>query len=199
MSFNHFNRRLHLYLAMFLLPWVLMYGLSSLPFSHHDFFDDLYRGDGVSTWTKRFERSYDRPVPQGADLRQIGAQILADVDLEGAFGAHQPNQQRLNIYLHDFWDHTRLSYFINEQRLVAEDRRFRWDWFFTGMHARGGFQQDSFLNDLWAVVVDGVCIGFFIWIASGIYMWWLLKPTRLWGALALGGGIASFIIFLLAL
>lgn len=68
MSFNHFNRRLHLYLAMFLLPWVLMYGLSSLPFSHHDFFEELYRGDGVSTWTTRFERSYDQPGPPRSRL-----------------------------------------------------------------------------------------------------------------------------------
>ncbi len=198
MTFNLINRRTHLYLAMFLLPWFLVYGISSIPFSHHSYFRELYR-DGIPQWTVRFERDYDRPVPHDANLRKVGAQILQDVGLEGAFGINRPNKRRLSIYLFDFWSSTRLTYYIEEHRLKAEDRRFRWDQFFTGLHARGGFQQDAFLNDLWAVVVDIVCVGFLIWIASGIYMWWELRHTRLWGALALGGGIVSFLTFLLVL
>ena len=136
-----------------------MYGISSVAFSHHDFFDDHYRGNGIANWTTRFEKSYDRPIPQDADLRQIGTQILSDVGLErgsGAFGAYKPNKRRLNLYLYDFWSSIRVSYFIDEQHLLAEDRRFRWDWILTGMHARGGSQQESFLHDAWAVVVDSV-------------------------------------------
>ena len=199
MTFNHINRRTHLYLAMFLLPWFLVYALSSIPFTRNfnAFFDD-----GQSPWTLRFERAYQRPIPDAADeaaLRQIGAQILQDADLEGAFGVHRPNKRRLNIYLFDFWNATRLTYNIEGGRLKAEDRRFRIDHFFTGLHARGGYMQDAFLNDAWAFLVDIVCIGILIWIASGIVMWWQLKPTRLWGTLALAGGILSFTIFLLAL
>ena len=67
------------------------------------------------------------------------------------------------------------------------------------MHARGGFQQEGFLHDAWAVVVDIICIAFLIWIASGICMWWLLPTCRTWGTVALGGGIISFVLFLLLL
>jgi uncharacterized iron-regulated membrane protein len=49
------------------------------------------------------------------------------------------------------------------------------------------------------VVVDLVCLAFLIWIASGIYMWWQLRCTRFWGALALGSGVALFLVFVLAL
>ena len=41
MTFSHANRRLHLYLALGLLPWLLMYGASSLPFAHGQFFEAL--------------------------------------------------------------------------------------------------------------------------------------------------------------
>lgn len=198
MTFNHFNRRLHLYLALSLLPWFLMYGLSSIPFSHGALFQELY-DDGVPQWTVRFERDYDRPVPEDADLRSVGAAILKDVGLEGAFGVSRPNRRTLRIYLVSFREHTRLTYYVDQKLLKAEDKRFRWDHFFTTLHARGGFQQDSFLNDAWAVLVDLVCIGFLAWIASGIYMWWLLPQTRRWGSLALGGGAVAFLTFLLAL
>jgi hypothetical protein len=63
------------------------------------------------------------------------------------------------------------------------------------MHARGGFEQDRFLDKLWGVVVDLVCLGMLLWIITGIYMWWKLPSTRRWGWLALGSGIASFVFF----
>ena len=74
---------------------------------------------------------------------------------------------------------------------MVKDRTFNWNVFLTGMHARGGFQQDSFLSDAWAVTVDIVCISMLIWIGSGIYMWWRLRQTRYWGFAALGGGVLA--------
>jgi hypothetical protein len=62
--------------------------------------------------------------------------------------------------------------------------------------ARGGFEQESLLNDAWGVVVDLVCLGFLVWVGTGLYMWWQLQPTRLWGGLALGGGFLAFVLFL---
>ena len=38
MTFSHLNRRVHLYLGLALLPWFFMYGISSLPFAHNQFF-----------------------------------------------------------------------------------------------------------------------------------------------------------------
>jgi hypothetical protein len=82
---------------------------------------------------------------------------------------------------------------------LAEDNRFRWDRFLTGVHARSGFDQESILDDSWAVLVDFVCLGILIWIASGLYMWWQIGHVRSWGALALSGGLISFLVFLLGL
>ena len=65
------------------------------------------------------------------------------------------------------------------------------------MHIRAGFVQESFLSDLWAVVVDIVCVAFVLWVATGLYMWWLQSQTRRWGALALGAGCLSFFLFVI--
>jgi hypothetical protein len=87
-----------------------------------------------------------------------------------------------------------LKYFVNEKKLVAEDMRFRWDHFLTGMHAKGGFEQGG-LHDVWAVVVDLVCVGMLLWVVSGLIMWWGLPQTRMWGWAAILAGIGSFIVF----
>ena len=194
MTFSLFLRRLHLYLGLSLTPWFLIYGLSSVVFNHPQYFNGLYQ-DGVPQWTVRFERPYSVEIPAGKDLRPVGAQIVKDAGLEGAFGTYREREDRVNVYYHTFWKSVRFTYFPAEKRLLAEDHRFRWDQFLTGMHARGGFEQEMFLSDLWAVVVDLVCLGMLLWIVTGIYMWWKLENLRAWGWLAAGGGVLSFAMF----
>jgi hypothetical protein len=198
MNFHLLIRRIHLYLGLSLLPWFFLYGVRSIPFSHAPYFQKLY-DDGAPQWTVRFEKPYEIQVPKEGDLRATGARILADNGLEGSFGTYRPNDKVLETYLFTFWTATRVRYFVEDKRLLVEDQRSRWDQILTGMHARGGFEQDSILSDAWGIFIDVVCFGMMLWIASGVYMWWKIRSTRAWGWLALGGGVAAFAIFLAAL
>ncbi|HUW84942.1 MAG TPA: hypothetical protein VMZ31_19350 [Phycisphaerae bacterium] len=191
-------RRLHLYLGLLLVPWFLVYAISATFFNHGHFFGRFFQPDGPE-WVVRFDRPYQRPVPQDADLRAIAADILDDVGLDRPFWVYRPNPRRLNIGAFTFLKATRLTYFIDEGRLLAEDKRFRLDHAFTGIHARGGFVQESLLSDAWAVVVDLVGVGVILWVATGVYMWWRDRRLRLWGGLALGGGAVCFAALLLAM
>ena len=92
-----------------------------------------------------------------------------------------------------------MSYFPEENRLVARDKGFRADQFISGMHATGGYGQERSINDAWAFVVDVVMVAVLLWAATGLYMWWKLGHARLWGAVALGSGIVVMTGFLLAL
>jgi hypothetical protein len=199
MTYNHLNRRLHLYLALTLLPWFFMYGISSIPFSHNQYFEDRDKAKNIPLWTKRFERAYDVPVPTEGDLRPFGAKVLADTGMQGsAFGAYRQGPDQINVYVYSFWKSTQIKYFISEKRLLAEDRRFRFEHFLTGMHAKGGFEQGG-LHNLWGIVIDIVCLGMLLWVVTGLIMWWKLPSTRKWGWLALAGGVHSFALFLVAL
>jgi len=198
MTLSRAMRRLHLYLGLLLVPWFLVYAVSAIFFNHGQFFGGFLQPDGPE-WVVRFDRPYQRPVHAGADLRATAADILRDVGLERAYGAHRPNPKRLNIWAFSFLKTTRLTYFIDEGRLLAEDKRFRLDHAFTGIHARGGFAQESLLSDAWAVVVDLVGIGLILWVITGVYMWWRDRRLRLWGGLALGGGAVCFVVLLLAM
>ena len=67
------------------------------------------------------------------------------------------------------------------------------------MHARGGFEQEGILPLSWSVVVDLMCVGMILWVASGLYMWWGLPGHRGWGWLAILAGAATFILFIVRL
>jgi hypothetical protein len=203
MTFGHVNRRVHLYLGLALLPWFFMYGISSVPFAHNAFFDARDKASGLPPWTLRMERVVEVPVPDGdepEELRTFGARLLAEAGISGtAFGAYRQSPTRIDVYSYSFWTSTQLKYFVDEKKLRVEDRRFRWDHFLTGMHARGGFEQDGLLQNSWSVVVDLISLGMIVWVASGLYMWWGIPGHRRWGALAIVAGATSFLVFTIGL
>ena len=197
MTFSHLNRRVHLYLALALLPWFLMYGASSVPFAHSPWFEQRDAAKGLPMWTLQFERTVDVAVPAEPEgLREFGRVLLREAGIDGMdYGVYRQNATQINVYAHTFWRSTQLKYFTDRKVLTAEDRRFRWDQFLTGMHARGGFEHDTTLQRSWSLVVDLVQIGILLWIASGLVMWWELLGHRRWGALTMLAGTATFLVF----
>jgi hypothetical protein len=192
MTFDRLNRRTHLYLAMFLMPWFLMYGVSSIAFSH-----SVY-DDGAGSWIPLFEKDFRVPLPAARDQDQeIGAQIMKEAGTEGeAFYIYRSQPRTVNVILFRFLAPRQIVYLADESKIVMQKQEFRWDRFLKSLHSRGGFRQDLFLNDAWAVTVDVVMIAILTWIASGIYMWWHVPAVRFWGFVALGGGCASFLLLL---
>ncbi|MFC1552402.1 hypothetical protein ACFL6P_07535 [Candidatus Latescibacterota bacterium] len=196
MKIHYLSRRIHLYLGLFLFLFFIKYAVSAIPFAHNQMFNKYYKDK--PQWEVTSEQEYTRPVPEGADLQELGEQILADFGDNGTFWVNR-NNNRLNINRYSFWSTTRYTYKIDENMMVVESQHFRWDHFITKFHWIGGYQQNRFINDLWAFMIDLVCIGIFVWIATGIYMWWKIKSARFWGSVALGGGMLTFIIFLIVL
>jgi len=197
MTYSHLNRRVHLYLGLALLPWFFMYGISSVPFAHSAFFERLDAAKKLPLWTLTLERPLDVAVPDDPDgLRRLGRVLLGEAGLQGmTYGVYRQSPTQINVYAYSFWKSTQLKYFTDRRLFTQEDRRFRWDHFLTGMHARGGFDQDGLLPRSWSVVVDLVQFAILLWIASGVWMWWELRGHRRWGIAAILGGMLSFVWF----
>jgi hypothetical protein len=199
MTFPHFNRRLHLYLGLTLVPWFVMYGVSSIPFAHNQFFEARDKAKGLPLWTTRLEQKYSIDIPANGELRPVAARVVKDFGLDGAYGAYRQGPDQINVFVHSFRHVTQARYLIAEQKIVVEDRRFRLDQFLTGMHGRGGFEQEGILNTAWGAMVDVACFGMLLWVLTGLYMWWSLPGLRKWGWVAFLGGVCSFALFMMKL
>ena len=194
MTFDKINRRMHLYLGLFLMPWLLMYGVSSFIVIHQSLFPKDRPAREVF-----FEKPYDRPVNmQGAnnspELRAAALEILKDCNLEGAFWVDKPKPDTLHVDRFSFRDSISLTYSVKDQKLKAERQPVRWSQVPMRMHFRGGYEQPTLGNKVWGLLVDVACVGIIIWVASGLIMWWRLPRFKAWGAIAVGGGILSFIL-----
>jgi hypothetical protein len=195
--FDRINRRTHLYLGLFLIPWLFMYGLSSLIIIHQSWF----RSDKDKTLELVFERPYSRSVDLSGNnnepaLRSAAQEILKDCNMEGAFWVDKPKPDMLHIDRFSFRDSVSLTYSVKEQKLKAERRRMAWPQVATRMHFRGGYGQPSLLDKFWGLLVDVACVAIIIWVASGLIMWWRLPRLRAWGAAAVIGGAVSFVLLI---
>jgi len=193
MTFLHFIRRTHLYLGLFLLPWIIMFGVSSIPLNH------VMSPDPV-TWTQVAEHAFNADIPPvGENLRPLGREMMNAAGVKGGYFVNRANPRQVNVNHPEFLTPVRLIYRADQGKMIVEHRNFSTWQFITGMHFRGGYDLDGAGDSMWALFVDVVSVGLILWIATGIFMWWNLPSTRNWGWLALVSGALAFVLIIVAL
>ena len=193
MTFLHFIRRAHLYMGLFLLPWVVMFGVSSIPLNHNSAPDP-------PLWAHVTELSFDAELPSaGADLRPLGRKMMDAAGIEGGYFVNRANPRQVNVNHPNFLRPVRILYHADERRLIVEEREFGFRQFLGGLHTRGGYDMGGLWDSVWAVFVDVVSVALILWIATGLFMWWHLPSTRRWGWMALAGGALCFGVIIFAL
>ena len=191
-------RRTHMYLALFLFPWILMYALSTLVMNHRALFVARY-GEGPIPFEKERQLVYDGVFPENADLKVMSKQILTSVGLDGAHAVSRRKDGTIAINRNDLVTPRRLTYSPADRTLLIEKMQPRPNAFLERFHRRRGYATGYGLDTVWAVSVDLVIIAMVFWVLSGLWMWWEMKVTRGLGLACFLGGAGVFALFLLTL
>jgi hypothetical protein len=196
--FSAILRRTHMYLGLFLFPWMLMYALSTVAMNHRGFFAKTY-GTGPVPFEKEREVVFASSLPPDAEPRAIARQILIALDLDGAHSASRRPDGTIVITRQDLLSPRRLTYTPASHTLLVEKIQHRPNALLERFHRRRGYATGYALDTAWAVTVDLVIVAMIGWALSGLWMWWEMKATRRLGALALVVGIGVFGLFLATL
>jgi len=184
--FSKLLRRTHMYLALFLAPWVVAYALSTIVMQHSWF--------QPAVFVFEREQPYDASFPEGTTPQVIGAQVLSDLGMDGAFAVQGPGP---NGALTINWQHLvsprRITYAPAAHSLKIERVGFQPGNFLNRFHHRRGYQQPFAADQLFAVSIDVVIVAMVLWALSGLWMWWEMRATRRWGMLSLVAGLAVFV------
>ena len=192
-------RRTHLYLGLFLAPWMLMYALSTAVMNHREFFQSFYPSK-TPAMVKERELDYSRAFTSDQTPAQMAELILHDIGLAGTHRVSGGrNGNPLVIDRQHAFAPRRLTWNFATGKLLIEKQEFRSASWLERMHRRRGYQQPYALEDAWAFSVDAAMIGTVFWCLSGIWLWWELKPTRLYGALCGVVGVVAFVLFVFLL
>ncbi len=189
-------RRTHMYLALFLTPWMLIYALSGLVLNHNQAVRAFY-GRSFGEFEKVAERPYTGAFSADAEPRLIGAQILEELGLSGTFNVQgTAAQPKLVILRNAAFAAHRITYFRADQRLLIEKQEFSAPLFVNRAHFRHGYHQPFLAAKIWGVVVDLAIVGMLFWVLSGLWMWWEIRPARLTGAAFALAGVGLFGVLL---
>ncbi|MDP6040646.1 MAG: hypothetical protein QGG64_19015 [Candidatus Latescibacteria bacterium] len=178
-----------------MVPWVLVYALSTIAMNHRSLIDSFYD----HKWEAEREMSY--PATFSGDIKRstVAEQILQDLKLEGKYSVGGRLDKSIKITREDPLVRRRITYTPQFQSLKIERQAFRSSDFLVHMHHRRGYDQKYTSDDFWAVSVDFFILSTVLWAASGLWMWWELTVTRLWGGLCIASGIALFGFFLVTI
>ena len=190
-------RRTHMYLALFLMPWMIIYALSGLVLNHNQAVRAFY-GARFGQMEKVEERPYTATFSENADARMIGGQILEHLGLSGTFNVFgTPTQPRLVINRNRAFSQHRITYFRTENRLLVEKQSFTLPVFVNRAHFRHGYEQPFLAAKAWGFIVDLAIVGMVLWVVTGLLMWWEVRPARFTGAgfATVGFGLFAIMLF----
>ncbi|HEC03785.1 MAG TPA: hypothetical protein ENI81_09640 [Phycisphaerales bacterium] len=186
-------RWIHLYTGLFLLPWIMVYGASAFCLNHNQWFIKK-----LNITPPRWE--LDREVEFTPDdkfphepAQQAGA-IVKLLDLDGPHRVlGRPNADQMVINRICATGNYRITWRKPNSLLVVEKQKsFSLYRLIHFLHFRGGYGQPYFAHIAWAVIVDAVAVSMWLWVVSGVYLWWRRARKPLPGAVCLAAGLLSF-------
>jgi hypothetical protein len=184
-----------MYAALFLIPWVLIYAISSLVMNHSAHFPGR---SAKARFQLVSEQIYQGSVSNDASPEMVALQLLADLRMEGLHQARfDQDTGEFVIRRESPAGIHRITYDRSTQKLTVEKSDFEPREFLSKIHRRRGFDSEYLKDDLYGLVVDAFVIIMLVWIFSGIWMWWHLNRTRVFGWLSVSSGVLLFAFFLL--
>jgi hypothetical protein len=186
-------RWVHLYTGLFLVPWMVVYAVSALLLNHHQWFIKKLRVTPPQ-WAVVREMDF---VPDDTFPHEHAQQARAILQLLELDGAHRimgkPNPSQMIINRICATGNYRITWRRPRSLLIVEKQQsFSWYRLVHFLHFRGGYGQPYFAHVAWAVIVDAVAVSMFLWVVSGIYLWWRRTRKLVIGLVCLVAGLLSF-------
>ena len=181
-----------MYLALFLAPWMIGYALSTLAMNH--------RMPRPTTFVTEREQPYPN-VSNPARLRAKSRGRFSPISSSRARSAcrdRRPTAASRSI-VRGMLSPRRITYTPRDRRIVVERMELETSGFLNRFHRRRGYQQPYAADLAMAISVDAVIVAMVFWALSGLWMWWEMRATRLWGLACAVTGTGIFILFVLTI
>ncbi|MDA0347050.1 MAG: PepSY-associated TM helix domain-containing protein [Verrucomicrobia bacterium] len=186
------TRKLHLYIGMFICPFILVYAVSTLYLNHS------VRPQTVD----QAQAPISIQVDQNAKGPELVKQVLEQLELTGEIaGGGQVRNNETIIRVARPGSVKVVTVNLLEQQATILERSNGLLGAINYLHFNPGLHRvpNWSITKLWGWLADSVVYFTLFLTVSGIYLWILLKAERKMGLFLLGGGVASFVSIVAAL
>jgi hypothetical protein len=203
-SFETWNKKIHIYMGLYLLVFLWLFALSGLFMNHSDWFHheaarpsfekQVVLPQGVSDLEKA--RSVLEQIGQGGEI------LLTTTEPKPNHFSFRAIKPQRYVFVGVDLATSRCTYRFTEPvwsgfapwAHVMEDIH-AW----TGirsMYNEPGGVRDWWVTRVWSFSLDALSLAVAFLVCSGWYMWWRRPQRRIWGGAALGVGVLASALFL---
>jgi hypothetical protein len=193
-------RDLHLYLGLFISPFVLVFALSVIFLNH------TWLPWGSEDRGEEGRRSVTVSVPEGEDNLELAKQIQRQIGVTGEidFISRNLEKHRLSFPIKRPGEHTTVRVDLASGTTQIEQQETGvWDAMIY-LHKMPGphnvaVRGNWIFTRVWGWLADATVYLLLFLTASGVYLWSLLKAERKAGLIFLGSGVLSFLAIAFAI
>jgi len=173
-------RNIHLALGTFFCLFVLLYGVSSIPFAHRSW----------APLKPRVEKTSAPVDPAAAgDPRALARQIIERPEYRGMLRDIRNSPDSYFFRIVRFGVGHEVRYRPGAAEAQVTTRTMNWMGTLVRMHVIAGVDQGSWLYDLWGWFVVLTSAALFLLGATGIYLWYKMLSERRAGLVLISVGI----------
>ena len=191
------NRKLHIYVGLYLLLFLWLFSISGLLLNHHSWFGHQPKRTPSETSVTLLEQgtNMDKAQDVARQLELTGEILLRSAQKEGMlnFGVIRPNS-RIFVNVDLQTQVVKLNHVDLSAAATLGDLHT-----FTGV--RGIWREKPSIRDwlptkIWSFCMDVLCVSLLFLVGSSIYMGWQLKDRRIGYVVSLVLGVAASSYFI---
>ncbi|MCI0622158.1 MAG: PepSY-associated TM helix domain-containing protein [Acidobacteria bacterium] len=197
-TFYVWVRDLHLYVGIFLSPFVLIFAISTLLLNHN-----WGRGD---TRNQTVRRALTVNVAEGLDTIEHAKEVMRQAGVSGEIGFVQRlvKENHLSISVMKPGREAKIEVDLQGNTATVEEHQTGFWEALVYLHKSPGPHNTNIRGNwsytrIWGGLADSAVYSILFLSASGIYLWAVIKAERRIGLLLMAAGTLSFFVVLMAL
>lgn len=199
-AWRRWARSLHLYIGLFVSPFVLLYAVSAVQLNHS------FMPWGGRAATPSPSRTVRVVVVDSGNSLDVAARIRQQLGLRGEIGfvGRKPGSQRMNFPIETPGRTTSVRVDLATGLATLDEKETGvWDALIyqhrmPGPH-NAKIRGNWVFTRLWGWLADATVYAVLFLTASGLFLWTAIRTERRMGLIALGAGLVTFMAMLIAL
>lgn len=195
------NLKIHIYIGMFLLFFIWLFGFSGLLLNHHWEF--------ASFWEERKEISYEETIQISEEREQfmLANEIKGKLNLNGSISNPSFTNDSILLNFTISKPGTRFDIQANLENgdIVISEMKFNKWGIMRALHTvrnptrkEEGEKYQAFMATIWGVSLDIISISLIVLCLGGLFAWLQVRGKRFYfGLISIACGISVCILFLL--
>lgn len=195
------TRDLHLYVGLFISPFILLFAISTLYLNH-----GWRAPSAAEAGTTALPGPVPIQIPEGMGTIDQAKGILRQLNLSGEieFIRHLAKEERLKIPIMKPGEQTEIDVDLRGKTATLTRRGQGLPGALIYLHRMPGPHLAKFRGNwapmrLWRMLTDASVYGVLFLTLSGLYLWLLMKAERKTGLVLLAAGVFSLVFLVLAL